>query len=87
MVFYNPGDPGQKQKNNLKRGKPMQKTQNFNFFISTIKLLAQSHGFYGRLLSDIKEREEYDPDIIENLKENLPDFKKDRLNVVFYLEQ
>ena len=59
------------------------KQDNFNFMISTIKSLASSQGFYGRLCRDIQDLE---PDDLDNLIESLPDFKKDSLNVVFYFE-
>ena len=59
------------------------KQDNFNFMISTIKSLACSQGFYGRLYRDIQDLESND---LDDLIESLPDFKKDSLNVVFYFE-
>ena len=59
------------------------KQDNFNFMISTIKSLACSQGFYGRLCRDIQDLESND---LNNFIESLPDFKKDLLNVVFYFE-
>ena len=61
----------------------MDKEKNFEFFVNTIKTLALSQGFYGRILSRLMEM---DNEEIENLKADLPQFK-DALDVVFYLEQ
>lgn len=60
------------------------KLENFNFMLSTVKSLAYSQGFYGRLYRDIQDLES---EILDDLIESLPDFKKDSLNVVFYFEQ
>lgn len=60
------------------------KLENFNFMLATIKSLAYSQGFYGRLYRDIQG---IDSDDLDDLIESLPDFKKDSLNVVFYFEQ
>ena len=60
------------------------KLENFNFMLQTIKSLACSQGFYGRLYRDIQDLESND---LDNLIESLPDFEKDSLNVVFYFEQ
>ena len=49
------------------------KQDNFNFMLSTIKSLAPSQGFYGRLCRDIQGLE---PDDLNNLIDSLPDFKK-----------
>lgn len=62
----------------------MNKQENYNFFIKTIKLLAQSQGLYGRLLADIQEMDEQQK---QEFMEQLPDFENDTLNVVFYVEQ
>ena len=61
----------------------MDKEKNFEFFVNTIKTLAFSQGFYGRILRQLSELEEEE---LESLKADLPQFK-DSLDVVFYLEQ
>lgn len=61
----------------------MDKEKNFEFFINTIKTLAFSQGFYGRILSRLAE---LDDEELECLKADLPQIK-DSLDVVFYLEQ
>lgn len=60
----------------------MDKEKNFEFFIDTIKTLAHSQGFYGRILSCLEEMES---EKLERLKADLPQFK-DALDVIFYLE-
>ena len=60
----------------------MDKEKNFEFFVNTIKTLALSQGFYGRILRRLEELESEE---LESLKENLPQFK-DALDVVFYFE-
>ena len=60
----------------------MDKEKNFDFFVNTIKTLALSQGFYGRVLSRLDELEEEE---LESLKADLPQFK-DALDVVFYFE-
>lgn len=59
------------------------KEENYNFMLNTVKMLAHSQGFYGRLLRSLEEIEE---STRQDLIESLPDFKKDSLNVVFYFE-
>ena len=61
----------------------MNKEKNFEFFVNTIKGLACSQGFYGRVLSRLSELEEEE---LERLKVDLPQFKN-ALDVVFYFEQ
>ena len=61
----------------------MNKEKNFEFFVNTIKTLALSQGFYGRVLSRLME---LDNEEIESLKSDLPKFKN-ALDVVFYFEQ
>lgn len=56
---------------------------NFNFMIKTIKSLSYSQGFYGRLYSEIAELCQ---DIIDEMIQKLPDFKKNTLNVVYFFE-
>lgn len=60
----------------------MDKEKNFEFFVNTIKTLANSQGFYGRVLSRLSE---LDVEELERLKSDLPQFK-DALDVVFYFE-
>lgn len=60
----------------------MDKEKNFEFFIDTIKTLARSQGFYGRILNCLQGMES---DEIERLKADLPQFK-DTLDVIFYFE-
>lgn len=61
----------------------MDKEKNFYFFVNTIKTLAFSQGFYGRVLRQLSE---LDSEELESLKADLPHFK-DALDVVFYFEQ
>lgn len=67
----------------MKKQDNFDKLENFNFMLQTIKSLACSQGFYGRLYRDIQDLES---EILDDLIESLPDFKKDSLNVVFYFE-
>ena len=60
----------------------MDKEKNFEFFVNTIKTLARSQGFYGRILRSLEELEREE---LERLKADLPQFK-DALDVVFYFE-
>ena len=60
----------------------MDKEKNFEFFVNTIKSLALSQGFYGRILEQLVSMENEE---LESLKANLPQFK-DALDVVFYFE-
>lgn len=60
----------------------MDKEKNFEFFVNTIKSLALSQGFYGRVLRQLSELESEE---LERLKSNLPQFK-DSLDVIFFLE-
>ena len=60
----------------------MDKEKNFEFFVNTIKSLALSQGFYGRVLEQLASMENEE---LESLKANLPQFK-DALDVVFYFE-
>lgn len=60
----------------------MDKEKNFKFFVNTIKTLAQSQGFYGRILRRLEEMESEE---LERLKADLPEFK-DALDVIFYFE-
>lgn len=60
----------------------MDKEKNFEFFVNTIKSLALSQGFYGRILRRVNEM---DAGEIERLKNTLPQFKNS-LDVVFYFE-
>lgn len=60
----------------------MDKEKNFKFFVNTIKALALSQGFYGRILQRVNEM---DAGEIERLKNTLPQFN-DSLDVVFYFE-
>jgi hypothetical protein len=61
----------------------MDKEKNFEFFVNTIKSLALSQGFFGRILRQLSELESEE---LERLKADLPQFK-DSLDVVFYFEQ
>lgn len=61
----------------------MDKEKNFEFFVNTIKTLAISQGFYGRILERLSELENEE---LERLKADLPQFK-DSLDVIFYFEQ
>ena len=60
----------------------MDKEKNFEFFVNTIKTLACSQGFYGRILRRLEELESED---LERLKAGLPQFK-DTIDVIFYCE-
>ena len=60
----------------------MDKEKNFYFFVNTIKTLALSQGFYGRILRQLSE---LDGEELESLKADLPQFK-DALDVGFYFE-
>lgn len=59
------------------------KKANFNFMIKTIKTLSHSQGLYGRLYCDIAELSQ---ELIDEMIQKLPDFKKDMLNVVYFFE-
>ena len=67
----------------MKKQGNFNKQDNFNFMLATIKNLACSQGFYGRLCRGIQDLEASD---LDDFIESLPDFKKDSLNVVFYFE-
>ena len=56
-------------------------------FLETIKTLALSQGFYGRLLAQVEELKEEDPVGYERLTEemNKQNFT-DTLDVIFFLE-
>lgn len=56
-------------------------------FLETIKTLALSQGFYGRLLAQVEELKEEDPVGYEKLTEemNKQNFT-DTLDVIFFLE-
>lgn len=56
-------------------------------FLETIKTLAPSQGFYGRLLAQVEELKEEDPVAYEELTEemNKQNFT-DTLDVIFFLE-
>ena len=56
-------------------------------FLETIKTLALSQGFYGRLLAQVEELKEEDPVAYEKLTEemNKQNFT-DTLDVMFFLE-
>lgn len=56
-------------------------------FLETIKTLAPSQGFYGRLLAQVEELKEEDPVAYEELTEemNKQNFT-DTLDVVLFLE-
>lgn len=60
----------------------MDMEKNFEFFVNTIKSLALSQGFYGRILEQLATMENEE---LESLKANLPQFK-DALDVVSYFE-
>ena len=60
----------------------MDKEKNFELFVNTIKTLARSQGFYGRVLRRLDELESEE---LERLKSDLPQFK-DSLDVIFYFE-
>ena len=59
------------------------KIANFNFMIKTIKSLSYSQRLYGRLYRDIAELSQ---ELIDEMIQKLPDFKKDSLNVVCFFE-
>lgn len=56
-------------------------------FLETIKTLAPSQGFYGRLLAQVEELKEEDPVAYEELTDemNKQNFT-DTLDVIFFLE-
>lgn len=56
-------------------------------FLETIKTLAPSQGFYGRLLAQVEELKDEDPVAYEKLTEemNKQNFT-DTLDVIFFLE-
>lgn len=55
--------------------------------INTIAMLAQSQGFYGRLLRDFNELREYDPDRYEEVMEALEAEKfGDPVDMVLFFE-
>lgn len=60
----------------------MEKEKNFEFFVNTIKDLARTQGFYGRILRRVNEM---DAGELERLKNTLPRFK-DAIDVIFYFE-
>ena len=60
----------------------MDKEKNFVFFVNTIKTLALSQGFYGRILRRLDELKSEE---LECLKADLPQFK-DAMDVIFYFE-
>lgn len=62
----------------------MDKIQNFNFLMQVVKSLSRSQGLYCRILNAIEEQDEESRD---TFIQNLPDFKNDSLNVVFFFEQ
>ena len=55
--------------------------------LNVFREFAQSQGFYGRLLRDLAELEEYEPDAYEELMQNLEaqDFRTP-LDVILYIE-
>ena len=55
----------------------------FNFLQSVVNDLRYSQGFYSRLANQLEELSEDD---ILNIEPQLPDFK-DKVDVIFYLEQ
>ena len=63
----------------------MQKTkeQNYELFYNTIKSLSYCQGSYGRLLRQLDSLDEWS---IQNLADQLPDFKN-RLDVILFIEQ
>lgn len=63
----------------------MQKTKehNYDLFYNTIKSLSYSQGSYGRLLREI---DSLDEDEIQDLMEQLPEFK-DGIDVILFIEQ
>lgn len=56
-------------------------------FLETIKTLAPSQGFYGRLLAQVEELKEEDPVAYEELTEKMNEQNfTDTLDVIFFLE-
>ena len=55
--------------------------------LNVFREFAQSQGFYGRLLRDLAELEEYEPDAYEEFMQNLKaqDFRTP-LDVILYIE-
>jgi hypothetical protein len=62
----------------------MNKQANFDFMLKTVRMFAQSQGFYGRVLRDLKALSDSEMNDFIN---KLPDFKNDPLKVVYYFEQ
>jgi hypothetical protein len=60
-----------------------QKQSNYNMFISTIKSLAHSQGFYGRLLEQLQDLDAINKAMLIN---NLPMFNQP-IDVIMYIEQ
>ena len=58
---------------------------NTKLFINTIDSLARCQGSYSRMSRDIHEEIKYNPEFIEQLNKNLPEFK-DRMDVIMYIE-
>jgi len=55
--------------------------------LNTIKELARSQGFYGRLLESILELRRYDPEGYEDLVEELEKQNfQDKLDLILFLE-
>lgn len=56
--------------------------------LDVFRTFAQSQGFYGRLLRDLQEIEDYDPDRYEAIKEHFESQHfKDGLDVILFVEQ
>lgn len=56
--------------------------------IDVIRMLSQSQGFYGRLLQNIEQLKQYDPDQYEEYLSELESMNfKDSVDVVLYFEQ
>ena len=56
-------------------------------FLETIKTLAPSQGFYGRLLAQVEELKEEDPVAYEELTDEMNEQNfTDTLDVIFFLE-
>lgn len=57
-------------------------------FIGVVGMLAESQGFYGRLLERIMELEFYDPEGFEDFKVLIEDQKfTDPVDVILFIEQ